>query len=544
MAGGSIENRIADRQGGAKDNLNALFKAKSNSSTRNLAAEDPALLQYTTLKADVRALLTYYLDRITEDSQFGAPAEATKMTNWLVDFETKYNLDDGISDVDSVPADKLQELSVHKDRAVLKLISYMRSSIGHEYHQMERTLPENISHCSRELPDLFHFVQTIHFLVKRCSSIELSMAAEGGADILQEKERVLASMRIKNTERESQMMDLKQMLVAGESDNGRFHMLNRQNDKIKALENQLVSERESIEELKSELLLQKQAKGMAQDQAIVLRSQIKSLRSNYDKDVAKLRPRLEEQVSQAKDDALEVANLRNSSVMNTSRIATLMKQVADLKENLFQSKQREKVAFAQAAEAHEGSLEAQSESAKLMRMQNVVVSAKMKFHELSRTHEITIKAKDEEIERQKQESLLFQQQKQSAEDVVGGLQLQVKQKVDELEAMHDQIMRWKAEAASEHLATKSMRTDLEIIQHSETAEFRLEFLKLQDELANSKELNEKLDKQLRVAMSRVYELQGQLLGDSGSQSVASHSARGDEKDDFDENDNASISSRK
>ena len=213
MAGGSIENRIADRQGGAKDNLNALFKAKSNSSTRNLAAEDPALLQYTTLKADVRALLTYYLDRITEDSQFGAPAEATKMTNWLVDFETKYNLDDGISDVDSVPADKLQELSVHKDRAVLKLISYMRSSIGHEYHQMERTLPENISHCSRELPDLFHFVQTIHFLVKRCSSIELSMAAEGGADILQEKERVLASMRIKNTERESQMMDLKQMLL-------------------------------------------------------------------------------------------------------------------------------------------------------------------------------------------------------------------------------------------------------------------------------------------------------------------------------------------
>ncbi len=522
-----LKDRLSQREESAKDTLQSLYKAENNSRGSDIAASDPDLVQYTTLKADVRALVTYYVNELTAEHNGGrATQEALKLDHWLVDFEKKYDLDDGYS-VPEVPLQKLVELSQHKDRAIHKLLNLIKNSISHEYQSMERNLPDNIAYCSRELPELFHLNQTIKSLVKRSINIELSMAAQGGADILEEKDRVIKSMKEVEIERESKIMDLKQILVAGESDQGRFHMLSRQNDRIQSLEAQLADVKQDMNNIDTQLTLAKQSKGMSADQSIVLRSQVRTLKSNYDRDVAKLRPLLEEQVNRAQDDARDVQLLRNSSIMNETRLISLHKQIHDLKIDLQNTQVSEKAARSDEAVAQEELMRLKIETKKLHRMQNVVITAKMKFHELSQHNETLVKAKEIELKEIKNEMQKALDKVVASEAKVTGLEAARQQAVDHANGLHDQLMRWKAEAASEHIATNVMRVDLEDIRASDTASFREDYYRLEKELKESKEVNDKLDKQLRNAMARIYELQGQLIGDA---STVRSETIGDEKD--------------
>ena len=160
-------------------------------------------------------------------------------------------------------------------------------------------------------------------------------------------------------------------------------------------------------------------------------------------------------------------------------------------------------------------------------MQNVVITAKMKFHELSLHNETLVKAKEIELKEIKNEMQKALDKFAASEAKVAGLEAARQQAVDHANGLHDQLMRWKAEAASEHIATNVMRVDLEDIRASDTASFREDYYRLEKELKESKEVNDKLDKQLRNAMARIYELQGQLIGDA---STVRSETIGDEKD--------------
>jgi hypothetical protein len=508
----AVEHRIRNRNLGAKDNLKSLYKASTASAEQNLAPVDAILSEFVQLKADVRVLLTYYSDEILNTNTNGRlGSEAIKLDRWLIDFENKYSTDEDSNLL--ISHELLLELGSHKYRALHKVLMGLGGHVKHEQQQVEQNLPNGINECSRDLPSVMHFVKTFLSLLKRCTNAELSQTAEGGADLLQEKERMIESLQLEVNKKNDNIMDLKAAMIAGSSESSRNHAIMRLQERLTSLDSQLVTAAELKDDTDSNLRLALQAKAIAEDQTALVRSQLRTLRKNYDQDVAKLRPMLEDQVRNARTDLCDVQALRSDTALRSARMASLQKQVLDLKDALASARINEHGARTEAAETRIAWAECQKQNAKLSRMQTVIVAAKLNFQELVRS--LTKRVDDQEINisQLKPDALESLRKADESELLCDNLRREVAEKGALHASMRAQLMLWKAEAASEHLATKSMRHDLNEILETDSAAFRDDFARISNELATEREISERLNKQLRTAMHRIYELQGQLLND-------------------------------
>jgi chromosome segregation ATPase len=308
-------------------------------------------------------------------------------------------------------------------------------------------------------------------------------------------------------------MDLKSAMIAGSSESSRNHAIMRLQERLTSLDSQLLTAAELKDDAESSLRLALQAKAIAEDQTALVRSQLRTLRKNYDQDVAKLRPMLEDQVRNAQTDLHDVQALRSDTALHSARMASLQKQVVDFKDALASARINEHDARTDAAETRIELAECQKQNAKLSRMQTVIVAAKLNFQDQARS--LTKRINDQEMSMSllKTEAIEAQRKAHESELMCDNLRKEVMEKVAMHASMRDQLMLWKAEAASEHLATKSMRNDLNEILETDSAAFRDDFARISNELANEREISERLNKQLRTAMHRIYELQGQLLND-------------------------------
>ena len=508
----AVEHRIRNRNLGAKDNLKSLYKASTASAEKNLAPVDAVLSEFVQLKADVRVLLNYYSDEILNNNTNGRlSSEAIKPDRWLIDFENKYSTEEDSNLL--ISHEILLELASHKYRALHKILIGLRGHVKHEQQQVEQNLPNGMNECSRDLPSVMHFVKTFLSLLKRCTSVELSQAAEGGADLLLEKERMIESLQLEVNKKNDHIMDLKSAMIAGSSESSRNHAIMRLQERLTSLDSQLLTAAELKDDAESSLRLALQAKAIAEDQTALVRSQLRTLRKNYDQDVAKLRPMLEDQVRNAQTDLHDVQALRSDTALHSARMASLQKQVVDFKDALASARINEHDARTDAAETRIELAECQKQNAKLSRMQTVIVAAKLNFQDQARS--LTKRINDQEMSMSllKTEAIEAQRKAHESELMCDNLRKEVMEKVAMHASMRDQLMLWKAEAASEHLATKSMRNDLNEILETDSAAFRDDFARISNELANEREISERLNKQLRTAMHRIYELQGQLLND-------------------------------
>ena len=507
----AVEHRIRVRNLDAKDNLKSLYKASTASAELNLVHVDALLLEFVRLKADVRNLLTYYSDEILNFNTNRLSSEAIKLDRWLIAFENKYSTEDASNLL--VSHELLLELASHKHRALHKVLMGLHGHVMHEQQQVEYNLPSGINDCSRDLPSVMHFAKTFLSLLKRCTSVELSQAADGGADRLLEKERMIESLQLDLNKKDNSIMDLKAALGAGSSESCRNHTIMRLQERITSLESQLATAGQLKDDAEVSVRLALQAKAVAQDQMAIVRDQLKTLRKNYDTDVAKLRPMLEEQVRSAQADLYDVQALRSDAALHSARLGSLQNQVVQLKESVVSARNNERDARIEAAETKIALGESQKQNAKLSRIQTVVVAAKLKFQELARNLSKRVEEQDFEMSALRTDALESQRKFDSSELLCENLRREVQEKEAIQASMRDQLMLWKAEAASEHLATTSMRTNLNEILETDSAAFRDDYLRISSELANERENSERLNKQLCTALHRIYELQGQLLND-------------------------------
>jgi len=505
----AVENRIRIRNLDAKDNLKSLYKASAASAEQNLAPVDSLLSEFIRLKADVRTLLTYYVDEILNYNTSRLSNEAIKLDRWLIDFEHKYSTEDDNNLI--VSHELLLELASHKYRAIHKVLTGLRGHVKHEQQQVEQNLPSGINECSRELSSVMHFVKTFLSLLKRCMSVDLNQAAEGGADLLLEKEHMIESLQLDLSKRDDTIMDLKAAMVAGSSESSRNHAIMRLQERISSLEFQVETAGQLKDDAEVSLRMALQAKAVAEDQTALVRNQLKSLRKNYDQDVAKLRPVLEDQVRSAQTDLYDVQALRSDTALRSARMGSLQKQVLELKDAIASARSSEHDARTDAAETKIALADSQKQNAKLSRMQTVIVAAKLNFQELSLRLGKRMEEQDFEMSGLRANALEAERKVASSEALCENLRREVREKEAMHASMRDQLMLWKAEAASEHLATKTMRHNLNEILETDSAAFRDEYFRISTELANERENSERLNKQLRTAMHRIYELQGQLL---------------------------------
>ncbi len=509
-----LETRAVKRNIASKDALKSLNIALLESSAQNLASTEPTLIQFMQLKADVRTLLTYYSTEILLDSSLnGIGNAASKLDRWLIDFESKYFIDG--ENHSFISSEKLRDLADHRYRAIQKILGGLRGLLQHDQQQVETNLPADIKACSKDLANVLHFVKTFKGLIKRCINIELSMAADAGADLLSEKDRVIQSLEKQLINKEEEIMDLKSAIIAGGSESSRIHAINRLQERIKSLDAQLVSAKQEVENAEIGMRLAVQAKGAADDQSALLQSQLKSLRASYDRDIVRLRPILEEHVHSSHADLLDIQTLRSDAALHNNRLINLQKQVTESKTALLKARLSEQQALASAAEAGMALSECREKNAKIERMQTAILASKIKFHELSRNLECKITRLEAQLETEKTMRVLDLEKISTLETQSHYFRQDISEKEGQILSMQDQLMRWKAEAASEHLATSAMRHDLNAILESGTKEFRDDYDKLSNELALEKQNGERLTKQLQTAMHRIYELQGQLLNDPG-----------------------------
>ena len=197
--------------------------------------------------------------------------------------------------------------------------------------------------------------------------------------------------------RASVIMDLKQQLHAFSSDVTRTHMMTRQQEKIEKLEEQISETEVTYKNTVSDLNQSMNATAIMKDQIGSLRNQIKNLKASYDKDIGKIRPLLEEQVSKTHEDLRDMKLLRNETTLNSSRLVMMHKQGLESQKLVFKAQTDKRRAETGLMLKQDRVDALEEELAKEKRLKLIVVAAKLQYQENAKSLESQVLATEQEI---------------------------------------------------------------------------------------------------------------------------------------------------
>jgi len=311
--------------------------------------------------------------------------------------------------------------------------------------------------------------------------------------------------------RASMIMDLKQQVHAYSSDVARTHMMTRQQEKNEKLEVQISEMETSEKQTRSDLNQSMNAQAVMKDQIASYKNQIKNLRASYDKDIGKIRPLLEEQVSKTHDDLRDMQVLRNETTLNASRLAMMDKQLLVSQQLIFKAQNDQRSAETELLLRQDRVEALEEEIAKERRLKLVVVAAKMQFQANAQSLEQQVLATEQELLSLGNQNDEFFLKSRTLELQVPELEEEIIECNIKMDGMKKQMQKWRAEAASAEMQSSKLRDDFAEIKSSETEDKLKLFSAMKIDLKMANESNVSLKKQLATSLQRVYELQGQLL---------------------------------
>ena len=504
-----VESNVKGDLKDAKSNFDTLHSTILNSQRNDISKMSEDLSLFMLMKEDARALWTYYRDDIMNiPTATTSKNEARHVDDFIMNLERKYE-SNFVEQTISFDKQTVLTLSQEKDRAIIKILRHLLDELGFTRIVMEENLPFNIQECTNDLKYLFHLFRTFRSLSESVKSME--MYETGGAAQLVEQQLKIESLNEHSQEQKQYIMDLKQQLHAYSNDVTRHHLITRQQEKLEKLEERVKILEAENKNTKSELRRMTSAKGLAEDKVISLRNQIDNIKAAYERDISKLRPIVEDQVSKSQNDLQDIVMLKTDSSLNIARIRDLENKIEEYRKSASFAQYNERKARNDFDVVSTAMKTLEEEVERQKRSKLVVVAAKIHFQDMATALEKQMDETEKEISTlSEQYDKTFADSKEMRE-YIRDLEVKLKEKEESEESMRKQLKIWQAEAASHDLQTQSMKKIVNEAKELGSEEHKLAFDSMQEELKEYKKMTETLEKRNKTAMSRIYELQAQLL---------------------------------
>ena len=321
-----LEKRIKGGLEDARANFNSLHQVSSNN---EIVSVDKALSLFLRLKSDTRMLLTYYREVVgahifsleggTRGGVTGLGSVGLNLFQKfpgdlnLVEFENNFEkLDDAIvaemsSSSSSTQAassqytkriEKILELCNTKDLAMFKIVNIIIEQLGVDHVVQESNMAPTIMLCSKEIPILLTFFRTFRALSIQIKRLSLSRGGEMEAVAeISSKQMQIAQQNKDLENRAAEILVLRNRLASASMETGRQHTIIRQQEVIESLELKVFELQRALERSVQDHRQSIQQSSYKNDQLINCRSQLASAKAAYERDVSKLQPLVEEQIS-------------------------------------------------------------------------------------------------------------------------------------------------------------------------------------------------------------------------------------------------------
>lgn len=502
-----IEVNVKHNSVESRDNLKKLYNSVKSAEERDIGAgQDENTNMFLQLRGDMRALAVYFRENILGDTKH----DNQKLDRFIIDMEKKFALREGNDPEEQILSGLCLELAKGKDKFVHKIMAQLLDETSFERTEVERNPPGQMGMCSREISTYFNFFKTFRGLLKATKSVELSRAEIDAVDQLADKDAQLETLQEELLKKGSIIMDLKQQIHALSNDVTRAHMITRQQDHIVSLEKRCAAlERDTQQAIESQRRSEQQA-AQAEDMTAHVQKQLSNVRAAYDRDISKLRPLLEDQVVKSQRDMTDIKSLKTESSLHAVRIKDLEAKWESAQKTAVIAQGGEKRAKKDLVVLQENVLKLEQEISRQQRSKLVVIAAKLHFQQLAKGLEEQVTVLEDEVEAATAQSDEHQFAVGSLRNTVEALEKRLRGAEEAEASLRDTIKRLRAEHATFQLQNKNMKKTIESSAGGSGVE-QERVDDMAEDLRLSRDKCARVEKQLKAALQRVYELQGQIM---------------------------------
>lgn len=501
-----VEKSVVERTSGARDVVKKLYKSAKRAAEVDIAAgNDECTAMFIQAKSDARAFATYYRDNMLGPEGGG---QADKVDRQLIDFEKQFELKDGVDSEEQVVPKLCLELAKFKDKFIHLILNKLLEEATFERMETELQVP-SLALCSREMQLHFNFFQTFRGILKTAENMDVLRAELGVAEQLREKEMQMEGLQEELLDKGTSINDLKAQIHAFSSEVTRTHMITRQQDAILELEAKSAALEKETDAAKENLRRAVQARSQAEDLTAHTQKQLSNVRKAYDRDIAKLRPLLEDQVNKSQQDLSDIRTLRVDSSLNAVRLKDLENKIYEAQTATNTAQVSERKARKDQSVLQETVKSLESEIERQQRTKMVVIAAKLHFQEIAKTLERQVVDLEKELEQTSSQNDEYYSKVYSLQNELDAAKDQISDSAEVEAGLREKLKRMSAEVATTELQNRQLRED--ISNSGGDPQAMDNYKDMEQELKRSQENSQRVEKQLRTAMQRVYELQGQLM---------------------------------
>ena len=549
-----LEQRMKGGLDDARSTLRGLYDAASQqvAQQRNATAATGTLPAFMRVKADTRALLTYYRDMTSSASQSAVQKPAISIVNATVSASSTKKSGSGSAGVDGLLIDfendfdirgvdvatdhqfllqKMEMLYAVKENTLYKLFNFCLEQVGIDFIVSERkNLPSNLEACSKELPMIFHFFKTFNSLGKKAKLSSLMQTPQDAATEISNQQIQIEQLQLDVQARLSEIFALRRRLDLASLQTERQTTIVKQQDRIDNLEKELEECRKSMMTMNEDYRREVQQKSYIKDQLVVVQTKLETSRTMYEKDIVSVQRKMEDVVQSKQNDLRDMQAMKTDLSMQITRLQQREGRVREMEERqdansaLIKSLQDKINFYAQTTHALE------KENARHNRLKIVITAAKVRYHEMALASEKKAAEAIESYREMHGHCVAYATAVTNLQDYARDLEAALKESEDENESLRAKLKFNNADVRSRDLQTTSLRKDMARLEQAagsslETSE---ELDRMRGELDKAKAEIDRMEKQLLTSMQRIYELQGQLLDVQMGPAVGDERLSGDD----------------
>ena len=250
---------------------------------------------------------------------------------------------------------------------------------------------------------------------------------------------------------------------------------------------------------------------MQRDSLLQTTTQLNTLRSVYENEIALLRPLLYEQLEHVKEDRKQMVNLRTDVTLSVDRFSITESHMSALDKELREAnkeKMRLEVRLKSFDDRYASLLK---ENGRLDRLSKVTLAAKLHGDDVVRDMTEKLRVKTEELSSATDQIRCKNLEIAKLKETLTSTICQLDAKTAEAEKFHMKSQAGVAEVAAQELVIDQLKDQLSNLVASGCTPEKQEELESKDRVIHElQELLRKLKKQLKMSLTRVYELQEEV----------------------------------
>lgn len=315
-----LQSRLEVEKHLSKQYLKSAYQHSSAADRDMVGETEFRLRHFIRLKADTRALLSFYRDEMAVQLSTEHDDELIQeIERELIAFESLFDV---MSTTNSdVLLRQMIDLVQRKDDILLKICGSLLSHYGYNPMSSENEMPQVSQLASKDLPQMF-------FIFNRFKTLETGLKqylSESRPADLKMTEISALKKQIMNleTDLEQKTAEANELLTKVDllaSTRGRFSKLAKQHEEILQLNNIIRDQKEEISRHLLEHRRMTQVLANKSDQLRSCESQLATARGQYMRDIKALLPVVEKQHGQINEEYKEIQTLRNDLAMGVGRI--------------------------------------------------------------------------------------------------------------------------------------------------------------------------------------------------------------------------------